>query len=104
MNPTHVWQHRLFFRAQKHEFEDIVVRIVLISFAGAHGLPQLPLSDFGYTAAGTMIETSDDMLKESIEMMGISVLGGNAGLQGPYELVLDEIWATNDPNLPPPSR
>ncbi len=47
-----------------------------------------------------MIETSDEMLKESIEMMGISVLGGNAGLQGPYELVLDEIWATNDPFSP----
>jgi hypothetical protein len=51
-----------------------------------------------------MIETSDEMLKESIEMMGISVLGGNAGLQGPYELVLDEIWATNDPHSPRTSR
>jgi hypothetical protein len=51
-----------------------------------------------------MIETSDDMLKEGVEMMGISVLGGNAGLQGPYELVLDEIWATNDPSAPRISR
>jgi len=29
-------------------------------------------------------------------MVGISVLGGNAGLDGPYELGIDEIWATNE--------
>ena len=29
-------------------------------------------------------------------MVGISVLGGNAGLEGPYELGIDEIWATNE--------
>lgn len=57
---------------------------------------QLPLSDFGYTAAGNMIESGDEMDKENIEMIGFSVLGGNAGLQGPYELVLDEIYATRD--------
>lgn len=44
-----------------------------------------------------MIENPDYMFKESLRMVGFSVLGGNAGLQGPYELVLDEIWATNDP-------
>lgn len=43
-----------------------------------------------------MIESGDEMDKESIEMVGFSVLGGNAGLQGPYELVLDEVYATND--------
>ena len=29
-------------------------------------------------------------------MVGISVLGGNAGLEGPYELGIDEIWATSE--------
>ena len=29
-------------------------------------------------------------------MVGISVLGGNAGLEGPYELGIDEISATNE--------
>lgn len=48
-----------------------------------------------------MIETIDGMERENIEMIGISLLGGNAGLQGPYELTLDEIWATTDPSLSP---
>jgi hypothetical protein len=47
-----------------------------------------------------MVESGDEMNKESVEMIGISLLGGNAGLQGPYELFLDEIWATNDPDAP----
>jgi hypothetical protein len=46
-----------------------------------------------------MVETVDEMERENVEMIGISLLGGNAGLQGPYELVLDEIWATTDPSF-----
>ncbi|CCA70784.1 related to complex I intermediate-associated protein CIA30 precursor, mitochondrial [Serendipita indica DSM 11827] len=85
MDPNHVWQHRLFLRSTDGEFEDAVVR----------------LDDFGYTASGNMVETIDEMEMESIEMLGVSLLGGNAGLQGPYELTIDEIWATNDPTATP---
>ncbi|KAG8777249.1 hypothetical protein FRB91_009580 [Serendipita sp. 411] len=85
MGPTHIWQHRLFFRDRKGEFEDIV----------------LPLKDFGFTASGNMVPTEDEMERESIEMIGISLLGGNAGLQGPFDIVIDEIWATVDPALSP---
>ncbi|PVG04109.1 NADH:ubiquinone oxidoreductase complex I intermediate-associated protein 30 [Serendipita vermifera] len=84
MSPSHVWQHRLFFRSRDSDFEELI----------------LPLDQFGYTAAGNMVESVDEMNKESVEMIGISLLGGNAGLQGPYDLVLDEIWATNDPDAP----
>jgi NADH dehydrogenase [ubiquinone] 1 alpha subcomplex assembly factor 1 len=62
-------------------------------------LSQLPLSEFGYRAAGNMIESGDEMDKENIEMIGFSVLGGNAGLQGPYELFLDEVYATNNVDI-----
>lgn len=31
MSPTHVWQHRLFFRSQGEELETLVVCIILIS-------------------------------------------------------------------------
>ena len=58
---------------------------------------QIPFNDFTYTRRGEHFEeNTDEFYRDRVSMVGISVLGGNAGLEGPYELGIDEIWATNE--------
>ena len=59
--------------------------------------PKVPFKDFTYTRRGEHFEGNvDELYRDRVSMVGISVLGGNAGLEGPYELGIDEIWATNE--------
>ena len=46
--------------------------------------------------AGTINTQPVSMLCERIRSVGISLLGGNSGVEGPYELGIDEIRAVND--------
>lgn len=36
------------------------------------------------------------MMREKVRSVGISLLGGNSGVEGPYELGIDSIRAVND--------
>lgn len=58
---------------------------------------QIPFDNFTYTRRGEHFEGNiDEFHRDRVSMVGISVLGGNAGLEGPYELGIDEILATNE--------
>lgn len=60
-------------------------------------VPQIPFDNFTYTRRGEHFEGNiDEFHRDRVSMVGISVLGGNAGLEGLYELGIDEIWATNE--------
>jgi len=36
------------------------------------------------------------MYKERVRSVGISLLGGNSGVEGPYELAIDSVRAVNE--------
>jgi hypothetical protein len=44
------------------------------------------------------------MLRERVRSVGISLLGGNAGVEGPYELGIAEIRAVNEEDVTAPPR
>ncbi|KAE9408358.1 CIA30-domain-containing protein [Gymnopus androsaceus JB14] len=75
---TDVWQHRLFFQ-KKDEWEDIFI----------------PFRNFVRTNHG---ELSDVQLNMSpmLRSIGISLLGGNAGIAGKYELNIDTFRVVNE--------
>lgn len=43
------------------------------------------------------------MYKERIRSVGISLLGGNSGVEGPYELAIDSVRAVNEGDAIVPS-
>ena len=106
MPPTDLWQHRLYFRGDlQSNYGEIRVCVSLSSnkcpFSPRNSktsrFAQIPFKDFTYTRRGEHFEENVDVLyRDRVSMVGISVLGGNAGLEGPYELGIDEIWATNE--------
>lgn len=51
------------------------------------------------TKAGTINTQPVKMLRERIRSVGISLLGGNSGVEGPYELGIDEIRAVNEEDV-----
>jgi len=51
------------------------------------------------TKAGTINTQPVSMLRERIRSVGISLLGGNSGVEGPYELGIDEIRAVNEEDV-----
>ncbi|KLO13066.1 CIA30-domain-containing protein [Schizopora paradoxa] len=81
-----LWQHRLYFRNNDGSWEDIFI----------------PFSAFALTSYGELTDSSVTMEGERIRWLGISILGGNAGVEGPFELGLDSIKAVNkeDVTLP----
>ena len=44
------------------------------------------------------------MYKERIRSVGISLLGGNSGVEGPYELGIDSIRAVNEEDAVVPGQ
>ena len=44
------------------------------------------------------------MYKERIRTIGISLLGGKSGVEGPYELGIDSVRAVNDEDVPHMSK
>ncbi|KAF8199656.1 complex I intermediate-associated protein CIA30 [Pholiota molesta] len=79
---TDLWQHRLYFR--KHNaWEDVFI----------------PFDSFVRTNAGEMSEFQLEMMTESIKSIGISLLGGNSGVEGKYELGIDSIRFVNEEDM-----
>lgn len=56
------------------------------------------------TKAGSINTQPVSMLRERIRSVGVSLLGGNSGVEGPYELGIDEIRAVNDEDVTVPPR
>ena len=53
------------------------------------------------TKAGAINTQPVRMLRERLRSVGISLLGGNSGVEGPYELGIDEIRAVNKEDVTP---
>lgn len=51
------------------------------------------------TKAGTINTQPVTMFRERVRSVGISLLGGNSGVDGPYELGIDEIRAVNEEDV-----
>ncbi|KAH9958591.1 complex I intermediate-associated protein CIA30 [Russula dissimulans] len=78
-----LWQHRLYFSRHDGGWEDVFV----------------PFDAFVMTKAGTINTQPVSMLRERVRSVGISLLGGNSGIEGPYELGIDEIRAVNEEDV-----
>ncbi|KAJ8483435.1 hypothetical protein ONZ45_g14600 [Pleurotus djamor] len=79
---TDLWQHRLYFQ-RDGGWEDLYI----------------PFDNFVLTNSGEIAETQITMYRERIRSIGISILGGNSGVQGRYELGVDEIRVVNDEDV-----
>ena len=60
---------------------------------------QIPFDSFVRTNLGEMSENQISMLKERVRSLGISILGGNAGVEGKYELGIDSIRLVNEEDI-----
>jgi NADH dehydrogenase [ubiquinone] 1 alpha subcomplex assembly factor 1 len=56
---------------------------------------KIPFSSFVLTNSGEIVETQMEILRERVRTIGISILGGKSGVEGPYELGIDNIRAVN---------
>lgn len=93
---TDLWQHRLFFRRDDGGWEDVFVSGYMRfyrSFLTEH--TQIPFKDFVLTNAGELVPHQVQMYRERVRTIGISLLGGNSGVEGSYELGIDSIRAVN---------
>jgi len=78
-----LWQHRLYFTRDDGGWEDVFIQF----------------DHFVMTKAGTINTQPVRMLRERVRSVGISLLGGNSGVEGPYELGIDEIRAVNEEDV-----
>jgi len=85
---TDLWQHRLFFHKGDGSWEDIFI----------------PFEDFVLTNTGEIVDHQITMMREKVRSVGISLLGGNSGVEGPYELGIDSIRAVNDEDAISPEK
>jgi len=58
--------------------------------------PQIPFSNFVRTNSGEMSKNQLKLYREKIRSIGVSILGGNSGLEGSYELGIDSIRSVNE--------
>jgi len=82
---TDLWQHRLYFRRDDGGWEDIYI----------------PFDAFVLTNVGEVSYDQIQMYRERVRTVGVSLLGGNSGVEGPYELGVDSIFAVNEEDVPP---
>ncbi|KAJ3523530.1 hypothetical protein NM688_g8713 [Phlebia brevispora] len=80
---TDLWQHRLFFHREDGQWEDVFI----------------PFESFVLTNTGEIVQHQIEMYREKIRTIGISILGGNSGVEGPYELNIDSIRAVNEEDV-----
>jgi len=80
---SEVWQHRLFFKRQDGGWEDVFI----------------PFTNFVRTSAGELADTQASMYREKVKSIGISLLGGNSGASGQYELGIESIRAVNESDV-----
>jgi len=83
-----LWQHRLYFQRDDGNWEDLFI----------------PFSAFVLTSFGELTTGHAKMDGERLRWLGISLLGGNAGVEGPFELGLDSIRAVNREDVTTPLR
>lgn len=84
---TDLWQHRLYFKRNDGGWEDIFI----------------PFDNFILTNTGELVQHQITMFRERIRTVGISLLGGNSGVSGTYDLGIHSIRAVNeeDVTMPP---
>ncbi|KAF8274766.1 complex I intermediate-associated protein CIA30 [Lactarius quietus] len=90
-----LWQHRLYFAAKTAAGKTLCPSCS--SFC-----PRIPFDGFVMTKAGTINTQPVSMLRERLRSVGVSLLGGNSGIEGPYELGIDEIRAVNEEDVTVP--
>ncbi|KAI0090256.1 complex I intermediate-associated protein CIA30 [Irpex rosettiformis] len=78
-----LWQHRLFFQRDDGGWEDVFI----------------PFDSFVLTNTGEISSEQVSMYTERVRTIGISLLGGNSGVEGPYELGIDSIRAVNEEDV-----
>jgi len=85
-----LWQHRLFFRKDHRQWEDVFI----------------PLEDFVLRNTGETVQTQGRirMNRERVKSVGISFLGGHSGIEGQYELGIDSIRAVNEEDADVPEK
>ncbi|KAK2460924.1 hypothetical protein APHAL10511_007394 [Amanita phalloides] len=76
---TDLWQHRLYFQRHDNVWEDIFI----------------PFNNFVRTNSGEVSEDQIKMYKEKVRSIGISLLGGNSGSAGKYELGIESMRIVN---------
>lgn len=83
-----LWQHRLFFRKDQGEWEDVFI----------------PLEDFVLRDGGEVVQDRIRMNTERVKSVGVSFLGGHSGIEGRYELGIDSIRAVNEEDADAPEK
>ena len=66
---------------------------------------QIPFSAFALTSYGELATGQGSHVSlegQQIRWLGISLLGGNAGIEGPFELGLESIEAVNEEDVSTP--
>lgn len=64
-----------------------------------HSHVQIPFRSFVRTNAGEMAEFQIEMMTENIKSVGVSILGGNSGVEGKYELGIDSVRFVNEEDM-----
>ncbi|MCJ1323156.1 hypothetical protein MMC15_008510 [Xylographa vitiligo] len=79
--PTDLHQHRLYTR-RAGEWETILIK----------------WSDFVRTNHGVVVEPQMEMLRQKVRTIGIGLIDR---IPGPFDLAIERIWATNNPDIDP---
>ncbi|KAG7089798.1 hypothetical protein E1B28_011448 [Marasmius oreades] len=79
---TDLWQHRLYCKRKDNRWEDVFI----------------PFKNFVRTNNGELSEIQLEM-SDKLRSVGISILGGNSGSTGDYELGIDSIRIVNEKDL-----
>ncbi|KAG8213051.1 complex I intermediate-associated protein CIA30 [Butyriboletus roseoflavus] len=83
---TDLWQHRLYFKRNDGGWEDILI----------------PFDNFILTNTGELVQHQITMFRQRIRTVGISMLGGNSGVSGFYDLGIHSIKAVNEEDVSRP--
>ena len=96
-----LWQHRLFFNRDDGGWEDIFVCAVSSSSQQCSHINifQIPFDNFVLTNTGEIQNDQMSMYRERLRTVGVSILGGNSGVEGTYELGVDCIRAVNEEDV-----
>ncbi|KAL1724168.1 complex I intermediate-associated protein 30-domain-containing protein [Schizophyllum commune] len=77
-----LWQHRLYFKRSDGGWEDVYI----------------PFDNFVRKNAGEIARDQYKMPRNQLRTIGVSILGGNSLVAGPYELGIDTISAVVEPS------
>lgn len=66
-------------------------------------MTQIPFENFILTNTGELVQHQITMFRQRIRTVGISMLGGNSGVSGPYDLGIHSIRAVNEEDVTRPA-